>query len=321
LLLRVARKAPQLLCLNDRSAQITKGMILAAVTVRNEASRLPYFLDHHRALGVGHFLIVDNGSDDGTTALLRGQPDVSLWYSRDSYKLSRFGLDWVTALQARFAHGHWCLTLDADELFIYPHWPNRSLHDLTAWLDQTGQPSFGALMLDLYPRGPLNQQSYAPASDPMTLLQWFDAGNYRTQVQPRMHNLWVQGGVRERCFFQAAPQHAPTLNKTPLVKWHRRYAYVNSTHALLPRHLNHVYGKPGEPKASGVLLHTKFLPEITTKSAEEKTRQEHFANSLLYNNYYDALTAGPDLWHEGATRDQGWEQLEALGLMSRGAWL
>ena len=63
----------------DRTAAIRPGDILAFVTVRNEAQRLPYFLEHHRRLGVDHFLIVDNDSDDGSRDWLAGQPDVSLW--------------------------------------------------------------------------------------------------------------------------------------------------------------------------------------------------------------------------------------------------
>ena len=59
--------------------QIAADDILVAATVRNEMIRLPYFLEHYRKLGVGHFLFVDNGSDDGTAAWLAEQPDVSLW--------------------------------------------------------------------------------------------------------------------------------------------------------------------------------------------------------------------------------------------------
>ena len=320
LLLRALRKAHQLRPLAIRTAAIRRGDILAAVTLRNEMSRLPHFLAHHRALGVAHFLIVDNASSDGSADYLLKQPDVSLWQTPHSYKQSRFGMDWLTLLQARHAHGHWCLTLDADEVFIYPHWQTRDLQALTTWLDRCGHASFGALMLDMYPKGPLNRQDFTPGTDPLAVLQWFDAGNYSVRIQPRMHNLWVQGGPRARCFFQSEPARAPTLNKTPLVKWNRRYAWVNSTHALLPRRLNHVYDEPGHPRTTGILLHSKFLPEIVAKAAEEKARKQHFANSALYDGYYDALVAGPDLWHPDAQYFDGWQQLEALGLMSRGAW-
>ncbi|MFD0859294.1 glycosyltransferase family 2 protein [Roseovarius aquimarinus] len=321
LLLRSFRKRRQLSAVADRTGQIRPGAILGLSTVRNEAIRLPYWLEHHRALGVDHFLIVDNASDDGTRDYLADQPDVSLWHTAHSYRLSRFGVDWLTWLQMRHAHGHWCLTADADELLIYPHHDTRPLPALTEWLDRRSVPSFGALMLDMYPKGPLSAAPYAAGQDPCEVLTWFDAGNYMIQKQERLQNLWIQGGPRARMFFAAEPRRAPTMGKVPLVKWDRRYAYVSSAHSALPRRLNHVYDETGGELASGVLLHTKFLHMVTERSAEEKARGEHFANSALYHSYYDRLTEDPDLWCPGSTRYRGWRHLEALGLMSRGAWL
>ena len=294
--------------------------ILAFVTLRNEALRLPYFLEHYRKLGVGHFFVVDNGSTDGSAALLDA-PDISVWRSEGGYKASRFGLDWLTWLMRRHGAGHWCLTVDVDELLIYPHCETRPLPALTQHLAAAGRSSFGAMMLDLYPRGALAAQSYRPGQDPLEVLAWFDSGNYVVQVQPRMRNLWIQGGVRARAFFAAEPRKAPTLNKVPLVFWRRGYAYVNSTHAILPPRLNAVFDETGGEMLSGILLHTKFLPIIAEKSAEERQRGEHFANSTLYDRYYAALIASPDLWTPSSCRYRGWRHLEALGLMSRGDWL
>lgn len=90
---------------------------------------------------------------------------------------------------------------------------------------------------------------------------------------------------------------------------------------MLPRRLNKIYEECGGERTSGVLLHTKFLPTIGAKSAEEKKRGEHFANSALYQNYYDDLVANPLIWNEMSTKLRGWRQLEALGLMSRGGWV
>jgi hypothetical protein len=230
-------------------------------------------------------------------------------------------MDWLTWLMLRHGSGHWCLTLDADELLVYPYWKTRPLPALTGWLDAQGRDSFGALTVDMYPEGPVSQGAVGPEDDPISHLAWFDAGNYQTQVQPRMRNLWVQGGARARAFFAGNPRRAPTLNKTPLVRWHWRYAYVNSTHALLPPRLNEVYATDGGELTSGVLLHTKFLPGITERSAEEKTRGEHFADAAQYAAYYDRLTADPVLHTSASTRYTGWRQLEALGLMSRGGWI
>ena len=260
LLFRAFRRRRELTVVNDRTGRIGQGDILCLMTVRNEAHRLPFMLDHHRRLGVRQFLIVDNASTDGSRELLSGQGDVSLWHTAASYKASRFGMDWLTWLMLRHGHGHWCLTLDADEILIYPHWQTRPLPALTGWLESQGQEALGALTLDLYPEGPVSQGHYRPGDNPLEILRWFDSGNHQVKVQPKMGNLWIQGGARARAFFAANPRRSPTLNKIPLVRWHWRYAYVNSTHALLPPRLNRVYATDGGLLTSGVLLHTKFLP-------------------------------------------------------------
>ena len=305
----------------DRTAAIRPRDILCFSCIRNESVRLPWFLDHHRRLGVGHFLIVDNGSDDGSTDWLAAQPDVSLWTTGASYKASRFGVDWLTWLQMRHGHGHWCLTADADELLIYPYWDSRDLHALTRWLDGQGRPMFGAMMLDLYPQGPVADHPYHPGDDPLRVLQWFDPSGYGIRIQQPMGNLWIQGGPRGRMFFTAEPRRAHTLNKVPLVKWHWRYAYVNSTHSLLPPRLNAIYDTDGGEAPSGLLLHTKFLHTIVDRAAQEKRRGEHFSNSAQYDRYYDALTENPDFWTPQSRRLTTWRALESLGLMSRGGWV
>lgn len=252
--------------------------------------------------------------------MLQDQPDVSLWSTHASYNASRFGLDWMTWLQMQYCHDHWTLMVDADELLVFAHHDTRSLKDLTGWLDTQGLTGFGALMLDLYPKGPLGAQDYAPGQDPGGILDWFDAVPYRQVRQQPLGNLWVQGGVRERAFFADIPARSPTLNKIPLIRWSRRYAYVNSTHSLLPRAMNFLYDGPGGTAPSGVLLHTKFLPEIVEKSAIEKQRAQHFTVPQDFDHYYHSLTGAPSLWDENSVQLQGWKQLEALELMNSGGW-
>lgn len=311
LLIRAIRKRRELTPAQVRADQIGPDDILCFATVRNEAVRLPHFLEHHRTLGVGHFLIVVNDSDDGTADYLMDQPDVSVWTTSSGYKAARFGMDWLNGLLMRHGHGHWCLTLDADELFVFADQEVRLLRGLTTDLERRGQASFGALMIDLYPKGPLGQGEYIPGHDPTEVIPFFDADDHRATYRADMQNLWVQGGVRDRVFFADRPHRAPTLSKVPLVKWHWRQVYVSSTHTLLPRRLNHVYGQE-----TGALLHTKFLPEIIGKSREEATRGQHFANDAEYQSYYRDILSGPDLWHDQAKRYEGWEQLVMLGLIN-----
>lgn len=311
LLMRSLRRRKELSRVSVDEQAISDASILGFATVRNEMERLPHFLNHHRALGVGHFLIVDNDSDDGTGEFLAAQADVSLWNTKAGYKASRFGVDWLTCLQFRFAPGKWALTLDADELLVLPG--PQSLKVLTDRLEQEGWESFGAVMLDMYPKGPVN---HAPkGKTPLDSLRWLDPEGYRAQHHRIFDNLWIQGGPRDRLFFGAQPDRAPTLNKTPLVKWRRAYAYVTSTHQMLPRRLNRVFDA-GRP--TGVLLHTKFLPSIGEKSAEELERRQHFENSAHYEDYHAALIEGPDFWHAGSVEYEGPEQLLSVGLMSNG---
>jgi hypothetical protein len=320
ILLRIWRKRRQISPVTDRTQTIESDAILGFSTVRNEMLRLPYFLDYYRNLGVTHFLIVDNASMDGTAEYLGDQPDVSLWTTSHSYKLSRFGMDWLGWLHWQFGQDHWCLTVDADELLVYPHSDSRDLRALTDHLDAQQRTAFGALMLDMYPKGALTDNVYEQGQDPIKALGWFDGNEYRHHIHPVFGNQWIQGGVRDRMFFRAEPDRAPTLNKTPLVKWHWRNTYVTSTHHMLPRRLNNVFDWPAKTRMTGALLHTKFLPDVAVRSAEEMDRQQHFENSALYTPYYERLVDGPDLWTDASMAYKGWQQLVDLGLIAPGGW-
>jgi len=317
---RGLRRGRDLSVVSDRTGAIRPGAILLFATIRNERERLPWFLKHYRDLGVDHFLIVDNGSDDGSRDLLAAADDVSLWRTDASYRGARYGMDWLGGLLRRYGHGHWCLTVDADELLVYAHHDSRPLPALTAWLEDQGRAALGCLMLELYPRGPVTAAPHSPGQDPTEVLCWYDAASYTIRRKEDLRALWIQGGPRSRLFLDAAPQRGPTLTKVPLVKWHWRYAYWNSTHSLLPRHLNLIHDAGGGEAPTGVLLHTKFLNTIAAKSVEEKRRRQHFGEPGAFDAYYDALAAGPDLWCAGSTRWGGWQKLEDEGLLARGGW-
>ncbi len=295
--------------------------ILLFCTLRNERERIDWFLQHYRRLGVGHFLFIDNDSTDGTREVVLDQPDASVWHTTASYKASRFGMDWIGALMLRYGTWHWCVVADADELLVYPYWDTRPLPALTEWMAGDGLQVMPAMMLEMYPKGPLSSHTCpAPGTDPLALLEWFDAGNYTIEHKPVLDALLIQGGPRARMFFNRRPHRAPTLTKLPLIYWSWHNAWVNSTHSILPRGLNRFYDRDGGQGIAGALLHTKFLPTIVQKSGIEKARAEHFGNAPVFDHYYDAVGQGPDLWCAQSTRYEGWEQLEELGLIARGGW-
>ena len=318
---RSLRKRRELISVADRTSDITDDGILLFCTLRNERVRLPYFLEYYRHLGVSHFLFVENDSDDGSKEFLEQQSDVSLWTTTQSYKRSKFGVDWLNALQTRYGTGHWNLVVDVDEFFVYPFCDSRPLRALTDWLDASSIKSFGAMLVDMYPKTGIEDLPYAEGQNPMEIAEYFDAGNYMISRNPKYGNLWIQGGVRARAFFPNEPERAPALNKIPLVKWARGNVYVSSTHMLLPRGLNLVYDEWGGEKASGCLLHAKFLDTFKKKSEEELARKQHFANSHEYKAYNKGLNDSDSLWCKWSEKYINWRQLEILGLMSKGNWV
>lgn len=315
LLLRALRNRRSLIAVADRTPQISATDILCFAAVRDEATQIGSFLDHHRKLGVDHFLVVDNASADGTADELRRQPDVSLWQTEQSYREARLGMDWLAWLLARHGHGHWCATLDADERLVYPHHDTRPLRELTNWLDRQGIEALAAQLLDLYPRGRLS------AADNSThALCWFDGWGYTCAQHPRFGGLTIRGGARQRAFFSGTDDPGPYLQKVPLIRWNRRFVYASSTHAALPRRLNRgLDARLGNP--TGVLLHLRFSNQAIVNARDEKTRrQRHAGDGARYERYYDAVLADPVLWTPDSVRLEDWRQLERLGLMTRGLW-
>ncbi|MFM7445252.1 MAG: glycosyltransferase family 2 protein, partial [Tabrizicola sp.] len=206
LIARAFRRRRQLSPVADRTASLPAQPILLFSTIRNERVRLPYFLTYYRRLGIDHFLIVDNGSDDGSREYLAEQPDVSVWTTQHSYKRSRFGMDWLMHLMRSHGHGRWCLTVDIDEFLVYPFCETRPLRALTDWLDSSETQSFGAMMLDMYPKGAMHEQPYREGQNPFEIAQYFDSGNYVISRNPMYRNLWIQGGPRARLFFADRPK-------------------------------------------------------------------------------------------------------------------
>ncbi len=79
LLGRAWAKRRELVPVADRTRALRRGDVLAIAVMRDEMRRLPHWMDHYRRLGVAQFLLVDNGSRDGTREFLADQADVSLW--------------------------------------------------------------------------------------------------------------------------------------------------------------------------------------------------------------------------------------------------
>ena len=149
------RGASRLSCASvaDRTKQIGPNSILLMSRCAMNMCACPISCAIIVHLGVEHFLFVDNGSTDGSREYLAEQPDASVWTTDGSYKNSRFGMDWLTHLQRKYAHGKWCVTADVDEFLVYPFCETRPLRALTDWLDNSGGEVVFGHVVGCLPKG------------------------------------------------------------------------------------------------------------------------------------------------------------------------
>ena len=320
----------------NRQPADSRGEIRAFATCRNERLRLPAFLKHYRGLGIDRFFIIDNHSTDGSTDYLVGQPDVHLFRTANHYSEANMGTDWLNALLATFGIGCWCVTVDIDELLVYPGSEQASLRTLTEHLDRCGYEAFTCLLLDLYPDGALQHCGYEPGDDLLAATPYFDIGPYETTRFDMCPGVHITGGMRERVFHPdfktrglaakiydglfyrvlenlawlgtRPPHRPPLLTKIPLVRWDERSSYLKGNHAVTRKIV---------APDTGVLLHFKFLHDFHARAVQEAARGEHYDGASEYRRYAKRLGENPDMtfMYEGSTRFEGTRQLVGLGLM------
>ena len=145
-----------------RAINNKKDEIRAFMTVRDEISRLPHTIEHHRKLGVTRFFVVDNGSHDGCKEFLMAQPDCHVFATANSHSESGYGAEWWNALLNEYGADHWCLTVDADEWFVYPGYENRPLTELAAYLEGSEAQGMFAFLLDMYGSGTIAESIAEP---------------------------------------------------------------------------------------------------------------------------------------------------------------
>ncbi|MCK1616067.1 glycosyltransferase family 2 protein [Bradyrhizobium sp. 159] len=313
--------------------------IVAVGKLRNEMLRLPDFLRHHRRLGVGRFLAIDDRSDDGTRAFLLDQPDVHVFEIREPFAESNGGARWTSAVLDQFAQGRWALTLDADELFVYPDCENFDLRWLCRYLESTGADCMTAEMVDMYPRWLGGPERYHAGESLVAFSPYFDSDTYVKRRRRGFPTNYLVGGARARLFYDEPmpPKIAlydtlvqllepyglarllpavnitrwqpPLLTKVPLARWLPGRRYIAAGHLMAPR------GKAGD--VTGALLHFKFLHDFTDKVAIAVREGNYYLGSVEYQRYAERLDQNPsfELIYPKSLIYQSSDDLVRCGLM------
>lgn len=273
--------------------------VLSFSLIYNEEWFLPHFLEHHRALGVEHFVFYDDHSTDGTRDLLMAQNDCTIVTALDEERpVQRLGLlqiilgNWVIET---FGRGSWALMLDLDEFVILP--PGfASIAELTDYLTQRDQRCAMAVMVDFYPER-LSERFFDPLP-PLQGSRWFDRepGFRRHPLtgEPQI----VAAGVRARLLKTLAARHPAKIPKiygnspyrvakmwkAPLLKTAEGIKRTNA-HSLniLPSDIVQIG-----------LAHFKFYPGLDARVADALQRKGYFQASVEYRFLHAVLDLLPD---------------------------
>lgn len=333
------RPDPVIHRIDTRPLDIGADEIVAVGKLRNEMLRLPDFLRHHRRLGVERFLAIDDRSDDGTREFLLDQPDVHVFEIREPFAESRGGARWTSAVLDQFAPGRWALTLDADELFVYPGCESIDLRSLCRHLESTGADCMTAEMVDMYPRWLGGPERYRAGESLVTFCPYFDSDTYAKRRRRGFPTHYLIGGARARLFYDE-PMPAkiaiydalvrllephglarllpavditrwepPLLTKVPLARWLPGRRYIAAGHLMAPP------GKPGD--VTGALLHFKFLHDFTDKVATAVREGNYYRGSVEYRRYAERLAQDPsfELTYPGSRIYKSSHDLVSYGLM------
>ncbi|MCW5850178.1 MAG: glycosyltransferase family 2 protein [Anaerolineae bacterium] len=296
---------------DDKPIALRPDAILGCSAVRNEVARLPYFLSYYRSLGVDCFLIVDNGSTDGTLAYLLAQPDVHVWRSTLSFNQANFGAGWFEILLRHYGVGHWCLIVDADEALVYDGCEQRALPDVCRALDQQGKRVMSGLLLDMYGDRPIQATHTTPGQPFLDVCPYFDRQAYHAQYENwtvyRNQTVYF-GGVRQRVFGEAGQY---ILSKVPLIRYDVDCILMGGQHWT---------NRPAVEIAADTacLLHFKYFSTFPDYARQEVARQEHYGQAMQYAEYArrlaedNALTLY-DPQHSIRYRDS--QQLVELGVI------
>lgn len=252
------------------------GALALYTCIRDEGGRLPWFFNYYRRLGVENFVVIDNGSTDGSTEYLLSQTGTTVFRTHDSYHGAFSGMVWINHLKSKLSPAAWVLYADVDEALVYEGCERKSVADLAEALDMEGHEAFTAFMLDMFSTDAPEKSGKAADVDYLTRYPLY-LPQIRVTPKPLCPYIQIRGGVRS--LFATGEE----MTKTPLVKSGADIDFLQSSHTVTPARVSDM---------TGILLHYKIIDGIAEEAArvlQDQTRSPHCR--ARYAKYRDA----PDL--------------------------
>lgn len=302
----------------DRKGRRPNG-VMAVVTYCGEERQIGPFLEHHRKLGVAEFVFLDLSADGALADMVEGSASCIIWRPRRPPK-PEHALHWANYLRCVHGSGRWCLSLRPFERFVFFRCETRHIGDLLQFLESEQRDHMFALAVDMYAAAPATSIKLYGGQDPAEVLTYFDAFGYGAAEHGPHGSVVVRGGPLRRTDYRETPRASPPLNRTPLVKWHWSYSYLDGRRALMPKRLN-------APHASWHSTPTACLLRygLVDDDAAPARSARHDGAALVNNGGPNIRAGRPQLRqmmlkHDFSVRYRQSRDLAEAGLLNPGQW-
>ena len=317
--------------------------------VRDEIALLPHFFEHHRRLGVRQFIVIDNGSKDGTREYALSQQDCIVYFTDESYYASAYARDWINRILSETAYTGWLIYLDADEHLVYRNQESFPIEALTGRLEAEGADTVFAAMVDMYPDGDFASLQICASDNLHVKLPLFDT-DYAFREWPRRawepepagFRLQVLGGPRCRLLSNLALErrrgalHYTLANQVDRFVEAVPLSLMPALAAVWPtevpaqqkkpinfvrpgfRYANSHSSSNHRPAGETVaLLHFKFCHELQQRLRYSAAEGNHYRRGLSYHQLAAALRrwGHRPLTYPGSRTYRSSRDLEAVGLI------
>jgi len=159
----------------------------------NAEARINDFIKHYKNIGVDRIFYIDNNSTDNSIDVLKQHPDVHVWLQEEKYgDKNKFGVKWMEEILKQYGVGNWCLTVDVDELFVFPDCENTSIKEFIKEQETKGFDSVKAMFIDMYSNKPLIETKLEPDKSLIETCNYFDVKYPGIRYRVMEMGCWMQ---------------------------------------------------------------------------------------------------------------------------------
>ncbi len=260
------------------TTNLEKKDVVLICAFKNAKNLIELFIDHHRKIGINHFVFIDNDSSDESVKIITKYSDdinVDIWYTNDKFEGFK-SCGWRQRMMAYYGVNRWYLDLDVDELFVYNGIESGGINKIVNYATKNGFKAIGSVMLDTYSSKPVLSITKIDSADIQKVYKYIDYDTY-TKMDNAIFKYRIFGGPRNRAF-----HIKPFLQKFPLIHVDEFTMNINP-HFWYPFSLN------SNSELVSALLHYKFLPGDFNQYTEYVKSGVHWNNSSEYKVYVSKL--------------------------------